>query len=63
MTDSTHPMAPMRKGRLILITLAAAVPGFLIVFGAIVPAEFGRDPLGLGKLDGLSRLYGNRTRR
>lgn len=58
MTDDTHPMTPMPKGRLLAITAIALVIGFLIVFGAIVPAEFGRDPLGLGKLDGLSRLYG-----
>jgi hypothetical protein len=58
MSDETHPMPPMRKGRLVLITAAAAVVGLLIVFGAIVPAEFGRDPLGLGRLDGLIRLYG-----
>ncbi|HET9161488.1 MAG TPA: hypothetical protein VFN88_12825 [Caulobacteraceae bacterium] len=62
MTDDTHPMPPMRKGRLLAITAIAAVAGFLIVFGAIVPAEFGRDPLGLGKLDGLSRLYGKSDR-
>jgi hypothetical protein len=57
MTDETHPMRPMPKGRLLSITALALVVGFLIVFGAIVPAEFGKDPLGLGNLDGLSRLW------
>jgi hypothetical protein len=57
MTDDTHPMRPMPRGRLILITALALVAGVVIVFGAIVPAEFGKDPLGLGKLGGLSRLW------
>lgn len=57
MSDATHPIAPMSEVRLLLITALALIVGALIVFGAIVPAEFGKDPLGLGKLDGLSRLW------
>lgn len=54
--DDQH-LRPMDKGRLLLLTLLAFVAAFIIVFGAIVPAEFGRDPTGLGKLGGLSRLW------
>ena len=54
---SEHPIRPMPKGRLILATLGALALAALIVLGAILPAEFNRDPLGLGNLSGLSRLW------
>lgn len=57
MTPDSNAGAPQPKGRLLLMTGAALVVGFVIVFGAIVPAEFGQDPTGLGKLGGLSRLW------
>jgi hypothetical protein len=47
----------MPRGRLILAILGAVVLSVLIVLGAILPAEFNRDPLGVGKLSGLSRLW------
>jgi hypothetical protein len=46
----------MAKGRLIVATLGALLVAALIVLGAILPAEFDRDPLGIGKLTGLDRL-------
>ena len=48
---------PMPKGRLLAATLGALLLAVLIVLGAILPAEFNRDPLGVGKLSGLSRLW------
>ena len=46
------------KGRtLALITGGGALAGALAVLGAIMPAEFNVDPLGLGKLTGISRLW------
>jgi hypothetical protein len=51
------PTPPMPKGRLIAATLGALILAVLIVLGAILPAEFNRDPLGVGKLSGLSRLW------
>lgn len=54
---SERPPQPMPRGRLIAATLGALVLAALIVLGAILPAEFNRDPLGLGKLSGLSRLW------
>jgi hypothetical protein len=47
----------MPRGRLILAILGALVLAVLIVLGAILPVEFNRDPLGVGKLSGLSRLW------
>jgi len=57
MSANENPTRPMAKGRLIAATAGAAVVAALIVVGAILPAEFHQDPLGLGKLSGLSRLW------
>ena len=56
-TPNGPPGRPMGRGALIASTLGAAALGALIVLGAILPAEFNRDPLGLGRLSGLSRLW------
>lgn len=55
--QSTPSQQPLSRGRLILATAGALVLAALIVLGAILPAEFNRDPLGMGKLSGLSRLW------
>ena len=52
-----EPTRTMPRGRLILAILGAAVLAGLIVLGVILPVEFNRDPLGVGKLSGLSRLW------
>lgn len=49
--------AAMPKGRLIVATVGTLAVAALIVLGAILPAEFNRDPLGVGRLSGLSRLW------
>ena len=54
---SEQPTRPLPRGRLILATLGSLALAALIVLGAILPAEFDKDPLGLGKLSGLSRLW------
>ncbi len=48
--------SPLPTGKMLAIIAAAAVVGTLIVFGAILPAEFNQDPLGIGRLTGLDRL-------
>jgi hypothetical protein len=48
---------PLSRKRLILGSLGALVVAALIVFGAILPAELDVDPLGLGKLTGIGRLW------
>lgn len=40
-----------------MIVGGGLVVGTLIVVGAILPAEYNVDPLGLGKLSGMSRLW------
>lgn len=57
MSANEQPTRPMARGRLILWTLGALVLAVLIVLGAILPAEFNKDPLGIGKLSGLARLW------
>ncbi len=52
---SEQPAMP--RARLIAATLGTLALAALIVLGAILPAEFDRDPLGVGKLSGLSRLW------
>jgi hypothetical protein len=56
-----QPIAPVQlkvSGRtLALIAGGGLVAGALIVLGAIMPAEFNTDPLGIGKLTGISRLW------
>jgi hypothetical protein len=42
---------------LALITGGGLILGALIVVGAIMPAEFNTDPLGIGKVTGISRLW------
>ena len=51
---------PLSAGRMLAITAAALVVASLIVFGAILPAEFNWDPLGLGRSTGISRLWAPR---
>jgi hypothetical protein len=48
---------PLSAGRMLAITGVALVAATLIMFGAVLPAEFNRDPLGLGRLSGLDRLW------
>ena len=57
MTVEGQISKPLSAGRMLAMTAGALLVASLIVFGAILPAEFNRDPLGLGKLTGLGRLW------
>jgi hypothetical protein len=48
--------APSKRTLLVSIGAAAAV-AVVITFAAVLPAEDNKDPLGLGRLTGLSRLW------
>jgi hypothetical protein len=50
----SHPL-PAR--RILAITGVALAAATVITFGAVLPAEFNQDPIGLGHLSGLDRLY------
>ena len=47
----------VRPKTLLMITGGGLAAGALIVVGAIMPAEYNVDPLGLGKFSGLARLW------
>jgi hypothetical protein len=51
---------PLPAGRMLAITLGALVVASVIVFCAILPAEFNLDPFGVGKVTGLGRLWAPR---
>jgi hypothetical protein len=57
MTDEGHISKPIPTGRLLALTAGGLVVATVAVFGAILPAEFNLDPLGIGKATGLSRLW------
>ncbi|MEZ5937548.1 MAG: hypothetical protein R3C52_04940 [Hyphomonadaceae bacterium] len=54
-TDARHLTVKPRS--LAMIVGGGLLAGALIVVGAIMPAEYNVDPLGIGKLSGLSRLW------
>lgn len=47
----------LSPGRLALALAAALALALVILFAAVLPAEYGRDPTGLGKLTGLGRIW------
>ncbi len=59
MSDQSPPTTQLtvQPRTLIGVTLGALVIGTLIVLGAILPAEFHSDPLGIGKLTGIARIW------
>ncbi|HEY8617231.1 hypothetical protein [Phenylobacterium sp.] len=57
--DDPHPVRLSRAQLLAALAGALAVAMF-VLFAAVIPAEFGRDPTGLGKLTGLDRLWAPR---
>lgn len=54
MTDDAKPLS---RGRLLLGTAGAAAAAVVVLFAGVIPAEYGRDPLGLGKAAGTLRLW------
>jgi hypothetical protein len=49
--------APSSGRRLLIQTLAALAVASLVTVLFVLPAEYGRDPTGLGRITGLSRLW------
>lgn len=54
--DALTPTSPSRRTLLLSIG-GAAIIAVVITFAAVLPAEYGKDPLGLGRATGLSRLW------
>jgi hypothetical protein len=55
--EEGHISKSIPAGRLIALTAGGLIVATVAVFGAILPAEFNVDPLGIGKATGLSRLW------
>lgn len=47
---------PPPAGRLLLITIGAGIVATILTLLVVLPAEFGRDPTGFGRLTGLDKL-------
>lgn len=56
---STHAeiAAPPSRRTILLVTLGALLLALLILFAGVLPAEYNRDPTGLGRLTGIARLW------
>ncbi|MBU1378804.1 MAG: hypothetical protein KKE02_20820 [Alphaproteobacteria bacterium] len=54
--DELDPTSPPKR-TLLLSTGGALLVAAVIVFAAVLPAEYNQDPLGLGRATGLSRLW------
>ena len=54
--DGLDPTSPSKR-TLLLSSGGALVVSAVIVFAAVLPAEYNQDPLGLGRATGLSRLW------
>lgn len=48
---------PLSQGRLLAATAGALGLAALVVAGFVLPAEYGRDPLGVGRMSGVGRLW------
>ena len=61
--NSPNPETRPASGKRLLISVvAAAAAGILLVFAVIMPAEYGIDPLGTGRLMGLDTMTAEPTR-
>jgi hypothetical protein len=55
MTTNNQPN--LNKGQLLKSLIIALIIGTIVLLTAVLPAEYGIDPLGTGKLFGFSKLY------
>lgn len=58
--EQAHVGDPPPKKKLLLLTGGALLVATLVAFAFVLPAEYHMDPLGVGKLTGLSRLAGQK---
>jgi len=55
MSEIKHPI--LEKKQIIKAVIMSMIIGFVLLITAVLPAEYGIDPTGAGKLFGFSRLY------
>lgn len=56
-SNEAEMVVPPSRRTVMLVTLGAIVAALLILFAAVLPAEYHRDPTGLGKLTGIASLW------
>ena len=56
MANANASVSPSSVKKILLSTFGALVVAVALLFGAILPAEYGLDPLGTGSLLGLNAL-------
>ncbi len=56
---TTHNQPNLNKGQLLKSLLIALAIGAVVLVTAVLPAEYGIDPLGTGELFGFSKLHQN----
>ena len=57
MSTEAEIAAPPSRRTILLVTHGAIAAALLILFAAVLPAEYNRDPTGLGRLTGIGRLW------
>ncbi|MGA0607337.1 hypothetical protein ACO2Q0_15205 [Phenylobacterium sp. VNQ135] len=57
MNPSADLPPPLSRRRLLAASAAALALAALVVAGFVLPAEYGVDPLGIGRLSGVARLW------
>ena len=57
MSNEAEIAAPPARRTILLVTLGAVAAALLILFAAVLPAEYNRDPTGLGRLTGIARPW------
>lgn len=54
---TTNKQPNLNKGQLLKSLIIALLIGSVVLLTAVLPAEYGLDPLGTGKLFGFSKVY------
>lgn len=54
--DAEMAVPPSRR-TILIVTLGAALFALIILFAGILPAEYHRDPTGLGRITGIAKLW------
>ena len=57
MSVQSEIASPPSRRTILLVTLGALLLAGLILFAGVLPAEYNRDPTGLGRLTGIARLW------
>ena len=57
MSTEAEIAAPPSRRTILLVTLGSLATALLILFAGVLPAEYNRDPTGLGRLTAIARLW------